>query len=82
MATIRAVRDAAAKTGATVNYERATGTLDAWAPRGYVFKCNGCHCSAHHFEPGPWHAEMLDELASALAEGLEPCTETDCEICG
>jgi hypothetical protein len=58
---------------------------DMWAPKGFLFVENGCHCSVVNvdarYEEMPTPAELWGAVVERLSEGLEPCTETDCPYC-
>jgi hypothetical protein len=82
MSKIAKAKRLAKEIGAEVQYEREIGTLAAFAPRGKQFVATQCHSCCHDFERGPWANEMLNDLIEDLQEGLEPCEQKDCDVCG
>lgn len=82
MSKIAKARRLATEIGATIEYEREVGTLAAFLPAGNQFVATGCHSCCHDFERGPWANEFIDDLISDLEEGVEPCDQDDCDVCG
>ena len=93
---MRAVKAAAAKLGVVIEVECDRGFYDRWgrwqnytvtadAPDGLVFKATQLHqlISAGGTEGNPAlnKAEALGSLLDDLKEGVEPCTDADCEYC-
>ena len=67
--------------------------IQVWAPTGFLFRANGCHCITNSYEylPHVWPErprkvpgtmqEARACLARQLAMGLEPCDDTGCCMC-
>jgi hypothetical protein len=76
---------AAAKFGATVEWNVINRILDVNvdAPHRQVWKGIGVHTVGGmcRTDDPAWVADWVDFLIKDFAEGTEPCTEVDCEVC-
>lgn len=50
--------------------------VEAYTPAGKVWVATGCHTIVMSGKPMEW-----DEMLAAVAMGVEPCGDSDCEYC-
>ena len=73
-----------AKYGATLDTESEECNLNVDAPKGKVFKANGCHTIVEPFANNggqSWKSEAYSEAAQRVSMGLEDCPDPDCDVC-
>lgn len=75
----------AAIPGASLTRDRSGRyyALYADAPAGYLWVANGCHCymTDTAADLKAWREEAEQDVLAAVAMGLEPCTDPDCDTC-
>jgi hypothetical protein len=57
----------------------STYELDAWAPKGFVWRATDCHTLVVSFYTD-WAGARV-AMMSDLQDGMKPCTTEDCEGC-
>lgn len=80
-ATLQSVKAAALKIGASVAYDKSYGVneLRVEAPRFHRWKDDPIH-EMVDASNAPWKPNFQDML-NRMANGLEPCTDPDCDWC-
>ncbi|MBN1511664.1 MAG: hypothetical protein JXB13_06590 [Phycisphaerae bacterium] len=81
-ATKRQVLAVAARFGITIADDGDKIAVDL--PRGYVLRSTGLHFTdlRYHSPPGAWPKPLAwGAVLADIADGIEPCTEPDCEVC-
>jgi hypothetical protein len=72
-----------AEFGATLDTECEFYDLNIDAPKGKVFKDNGCHCICEPFRNigESWKAQAYSTAAARVELGTEDCSNPDCDVC-
>jgi hypothetical protein len=84
-ASVRTLRSAATRVGATVRVDRRADWIDISvdAPSGHVWRsAGGCHVLIDSGHAGPSATAIIAaRLLPDVNDGVEPCDAVDCDVC-